>query len=246
MSHPYENIHAALQFALVTGSEVQSFLSAWTHGEWDVLDREWPEWKVFLDKFPKGVPDWPIDTLIDEFAEALKQKAFAAQEKYGYHPEGWKEDNWEHSCRRGMFHHIDKGDPRDVAIYLAFMWHHKWSTKPQSSDELEPKAAEQPLTLADVAAIFGDTMPISVVNVIQLGLEPPEARVALAAIKSTQTDAKRNGKLEALLEARAMITAKWHKKVRAVELVPGSGLEEFVAVLLNDIDDKYHNVAIGE
>lgn len=65
--------------------------------------------------------------LVVEFAEALAKKLMAAQKKYGYN-NGWKHDDWEHRCGEELIEHVQKGDPRDVAAYCAFMWHHGWRT----------------------------------------------------------------------------------------------------------------------
>lgn len=70
--------------------------------------------------------------LIQNFAGALAEKLFAAEQKYGY-SDGWICDNWKNKCQAELQAHIVKGDPRDVAIYAAFMWAHGWSTKPAKS-----------------------------------------------------------------------------------------------------------------
>lgn len=65
--------------------------------------------------------------LVAKFAEALAKKLHRAEVKYGYSTE-WKYPNWESACRKALFDHLVKGDPRDAAIYCAFMWHHGWKT----------------------------------------------------------------------------------------------------------------------
>ncbi|MDC7788006.1 hypothetical protein PQJ75_14005 [Rhodoplanes sp. TEM] len=65
--------------------------------------------------------------LVATFAEALAAKFREAELKYG-HADGWLWDDWEEECRRGLMEHVAKGDPRDVAIYAAFLWHRGWST----------------------------------------------------------------------------------------------------------------------
>lgn len=71
--------------------------------------------------------------LIRRFARALGNKLLAAQRKYGY-GNSWLDDDWQNKCREELLRHITKGDPRDVAAYCAFMWHHDWSTAPTSPD----------------------------------------------------------------------------------------------------------------
>jgi hypothetical protein len=65
--------------------------------------------------------------LVDSFAIALKSKLSAAEKKYGY-TDGWKQTAWMDECRAKLREHLDKGDPRDVAAYCAFLWHHGEST----------------------------------------------------------------------------------------------------------------------
>lgn len=65
--------------------------------------------------------------LVRHFAEELAHKLRLAEERYGYR-DGWLTQDWEAECREHMHKHIAKGDPRDVAIYCAFMWARGWST----------------------------------------------------------------------------------------------------------------------
>lgn len=76
--------------------------------------------------------------LVDEFSSALSEKLLAAQIKYGYQT-GWESPNWESECREHLMRHINKGDPRDVAAYCAFMWHHGWSTAQPTEPSGGPK-----------------------------------------------------------------------------------------------------------
>jgi hypothetical protein len=61
--------------------------------------------------------------LVNRFAAALKEKLATAQEKYGY-SDGWADPCWVDECRAKLIEHVHKGDPRDVAAYCAFLWHH--------------------------------------------------------------------------------------------------------------------------
>lgn len=65
--------------------------------------------------------------LVARFAEALGEKLHKAEEKYGY-SDGWMQNNWRDECAEKLVEHVEKGDPRDVAAYCAFMWHHQWRT----------------------------------------------------------------------------------------------------------------------
>ena len=66
------------------------------------------------------------DKLVDRFAVALKDKLRAAEAKYGWN-DGWKSDDWQIGLAARIREHVEKGDPRDVAAYCAFAWHHGWS-----------------------------------------------------------------------------------------------------------------------
>ncbi|MEO9726729.1 MAG: hypothetical protein ABJF09_00645 [Qipengyuania citrea] len=65
--------------------------------------------------------------LVDRFALALKEKLLASQIKYGW-ADDWARDDWQERCQASLLDHIGKGDPRDVAAFAAFMWHHDWPT----------------------------------------------------------------------------------------------------------------------
>ncbi|BEU21609.1 hypothetical protein [Paraburkholderia sp. 22B1P] len=65
--------------------------------------------------------------LVRRFARALGNKLLAAQRKYGY-SNGWMRDGWMNICRAELMQHVEKGDPRDVAAYCAFLWHHNEPT----------------------------------------------------------------------------------------------------------------------
>ena len=67
--------------------------------------------------------------LVDRFAAALKEKLAAAEVKYGY-SDGWLADHWQGQLVTKLVDHVQKGDPRDVAAFCAFAWHHGWSITP--------------------------------------------------------------------------------------------------------------------
>lgn len=77
-----------------------------------------------------SLPDGPVAglhprtaDLVDRFCLALKEKLAAAEKKYGY-SDGWTSSEWMDECRANLLAHVVKGDPRDVAAYCAFLWHH--------------------------------------------------------------------------------------------------------------------------
>jgi hypothetical protein len=67
----------------------------------------------------------PLEELVAGFSKALLAKLKLSRANGR---SGWDEPDWENECRAGLLRHIEKGDPRDVAAYCAFMWHHDWST----------------------------------------------------------------------------------------------------------------------
>lgn len=69
------------------------------------------------------------DELIDMFAAVLRDKANAAEAKYGWN-DGWLNPDAVDAMRGSLYRHLGKGDPRDVAIYCAFLWFHDASTHP--------------------------------------------------------------------------------------------------------------------
>ncbi|WP_244097331.1 hypothetical protein [Burkholderia cenocepacia] len=98
----------------------------------------WEGWSARASLPNTAVPEEPTipaelhhDTakLVRRFAHALANKLLSAQRKYGY-SDNWMRDDWAHECRADLMRHVHKGDPRDVAAYCAFLWHHNESTAP--------------------------------------------------------------------------------------------------------------------
>jgi len=87
--------------------------------------------------------------LIDRFAQALKDKLAGAEVKYGYSDE-WLRDDWRDELVARLLAHVEKGDPRDVAAYCAFAYHHGWSIAPD-------RAKAPPLTGQILQQAFADT-----------------------------------------------------------------------------------------
>lgn len=89
--------------------------------------------------------------LVHRFAKALADKLAAAEKKYGY-SDGWLQTDWMDECREKPMEHIAKGDPRDVAAYCAFLWHHGASTNeplPISPKEWTEQAKQRYIELGD-------------------------------------------------------------------------------------------------
>jgi hypothetical protein len=80
--------------------------------------------------------------LMARFAHALTMKLAAAEVKYGY-SDGWRSPDWLDECRAKLLEHVAKGDPRDVAAYCAFLWHHGWSATPTARASVIPAPTDE-------------------------------------------------------------------------------------------------------
>lgn len=101
-------------------------LAAWKSAEARSLGDELVKAKENAIEMPAGLhPD--TQRLVLDFAQVMAEKLHAAQDKYGY-SNGWLTDPWMDICKDEFRKHIEKGDPRDVAIYAAFMWKRGWPT----------------------------------------------------------------------------------------------------------------------
>lgn len=104
--------------------------------EYDLLQRALAaEGKLYTQEniIPEGLNRITAELVLD-FSKALAEKLYSSEKKYGW-SDGWKESDWQHKCLADFHHHIGKGDPRDVAAYCAFMWHHEWPTSQQPADD---------------------------------------------------------------------------------------------------------------
>lgn len=89
--------------------------------------------------------------LVDRFAAELKSKLAKAEAKYGYAAD-WLNTDWQDELSDSLAEHIQKGDPRDVAAYCAFAWHHGWSIAPDINWKAEWEAVSG-LRVRDRAAV---------------------------------------------------------------------------------------------
>lgn len=99
---------------------------------------------IDTDRAKRGqAPDLHPKTsdLVQRFAAALAEKLSAAEKKYGY-SDGWASPNWIDECRQHLSAHIAKGDPRDVAAYCAFLWHHGATTASPQAEQQAPTGSE--------------------------------------------------------------------------------------------------------
>lgn len=144
------------------------------------------------DSAKASAPDLHPKTadLVNRFARALAEKLATAEKKYGY-SDGWASPDWMDECRAHLVEHVAKGDPRDVAAYCAFLWHHGERTEltakasgsaPDVSDEAIERALDAKIGLDNTLRqlIRGDTVAVgySKVDVV---------RALLAELGSTAT-----------------------------------------------------------
>jgi len=108
--------------------------------------------------------------LVARFASALAAKLAQAERKYGY-SDGWASREWMDECRSKLLEHVAKGDPRDVAAYCAFLWHHGERTELTHPEDASAKGLACALTRA---ANYIDA----------LGGDSKSYRIALAALPS--------------------------------------------------------------
>ena len=106
--------------------------------------------------------------LVQRFAAALAEKLSAAEKKYGY-SDGWASPNWMDECRQHLSAHIAKGDPRDVAAYCAFLWHHGATTaspqaEQQAHHEEQPDGTTIPIDPSEMAPQQPAPAPMSPAN----------------------------------------------------------------------------------
>ena len=69
----------------------------------------------------------PLDALVAKFSAQLLRKLKISRAKHGHQDETWMDPDWPEHLRDQIRHHLEKGDPLDVAAYCAFAWFHGWS-----------------------------------------------------------------------------------------------------------------------
>ena len=117
--------------------------SAQMHREAKERERGLPS-QALLDTSDPRLRDRPqvedrtdlLANLVDRFAAALLEKLRAAEKKYGY-DDAWTRPDWHDDLIVHLHKHIAKGDPRDVAAYCAFAWHHGWSLATPANSRAE-------------------------------------------------------------------------------------------------------------
>lgn len=93
-------------------------------------------------------PDSPEAGLVAAFALAMLEELDAIHGSCDlpadYHP--WMANDWVDEVRMQVRLHVQKGDPRDVAVYCAFAWHHGWSLAMPALKAIDFEAIEARFT----------------------------------------------------------------------------------------------------
>lgn len=92
----------------------------------------------------------PLADLVARFSAALLAKLRSAEKKYGW-GDGWMRDDWQDSCQHQLQEHISKGDPRDVANYCAFIWHHGWASSTPTAPSDVREALRECVSILEMA-----------------------------------------------------------------------------------------------
>lgn len=118
-------------------------------------EREAAEQQAYAAELPPSLHPATAD-LVRRFSYALGEKLAAAEKKYAY-SDGWLSPDWMDECRSKLIEHVAKGDPRDVAAYCAFLWHHGENTF------VPTKAAPYEALMNEVMACGGEVTPQEVI-----------------------------------------------------------------------------------
>ncbi|EPJ3803339.1 hypothetical protein OND84_002597 [Morganella morganii] len=81
----------------------------------------------FVINLPTGLHK-DSQAMVLKTAEVVAEKMRATELKRGMTNE-WTKPDWESACINDFLRHVDKGDPRDLAVYAIMMIHHGWTTK---------------------------------------------------------------------------------------------------------------------
>ncbi|KGX96474.1 hypothetical protein Y023_5062 [Burkholderia pseudomallei A79D] len=147
------------------------------------------------------------------FTRALANKLLAAQRKYGY-SDNWMRDGWADECRAELMRHIQKGDPRDVAAYCAFLWHHNESTAPSPIDERAPFD----LTDMEWLNVF-ERVSATIPNVFggYMKVRAAFAREAIRLADEARTTAPLVDKMAALIAERDAAIMSTHRQAMCIQ-----------------------------
>lgn len=79
--------------------------------------------------------------MVCAFAAALAAR-LALSENKPRRGNYWQRTDWRDELVMELQRHVTKGDPRDVAAYCAFAWHHGWDIAPAQPDAEERGVSE--------------------------------------------------------------------------------------------------------
>jgi hypothetical protein len=132
---------------------------------------------------PAGLHPHTVN-LVARFAAALADKLAKAERKYGY-SDGWSSPDWMDECRAKLMEHVAKGDPRDVAAYCAFLWHHDertaLSTATHAGEWVTDEVASDVLTRYLANSPNGDYWPPERARELRIAVMRDAIRNSLAA-----------------------------------------------------------------
>ncbi|MDN7814630.1 hypothetical protein [Burkholderia vietnamiensis] len=183
---------------------------------------------------PADEPTIPADLhhdtakLVRRFARALANKLLSAQRKYGY-SDNWMRDDWADECRAELMRHVQKGDPRDVAAYCAFLWHHNESTKPAQADAQMKITMTVDDAMRIVMANWGDKEAIERIFRANLTLPRSSAEV---------TDDKAAGLIKTLSDIIHDQTVAMQSAI--IEWQHGKGAEAGLSWIVNTLEGPGH------
>ncbi|WP_272569981.1 hypothetical protein [Providencia sp. PROV255] len=112
--------------------------------------------------------------LVLKTAEVVAEKMRATELKRGLTNE-WAKPDWGSACINDFLRHIDKGDPRDLAVYASMMIHHGWTTKDALKNVIDLVIEQASLELRE--ELEAVTQLLRVVF-IDAGLIKPEASIS--------------------------------------------------------------------
>lgn len=124
---------------------------------------------------PKGLNRRTAELVLD-FAKSLAEKLLQSEIKYGW-SDGWMESDWKDKCLADFHDHIIKGDPRDVAAYCAFMWHHEWPTAAAQPSTLPPELFMSDAIRMQVSLCFIQGYNQAIADAKALGVKPMRVKL---------------------------------------------------------------------
>lgn len=154
-------------------------------------------------------PTHPDDAAVDRFAAAMKQKLAQAREKGRG---GWQQcDPVELSIM--LREHVEKGDPRDVANFCMFLWHHgvpiSDAALPYGKRAAQQQAEPCPESAMCPACYYGEPMESCIGKQAEPGADERAAFEAWASKRRMDLRREANNPDEYLLASTADAFVGW-------------------------------------